>query len=56
MLQCTWEEAVLVTKETESKAKIRGISAQINIFSFIYGAIIEGMILGMLITLAAPSA
>ena len=45
MLQCTWEEAVLVTKDTESKARIRGVSAQMKTFSFAYGAILGEMIL-----------
>ena len=45
VLQCTWEEAVLVTKYTESKARIRGVSAQMKTFSFVYGAILGEMIL-----------
>ena len=45
VLQCTWEEAVLVTKDTESKARIRGVSAQMKTFNFVYGAILGEMIL-----------
>ncbi len=45
VLQCTWEEAVLVTKDTESKVRIRGVSAQMKTFSFIFGAILGEMIL-----------
>ena len=45
MLQCTWEEVVYVTKHTESKARIRGVSAQMKTFSFVYGAILGEMIL-----------
>ena len=44
-LQCTWEETVLVTEYTESKARIRGVSAQMKTFSFVYGAILGEMIL-----------
>ena len=45
VLQCSWEEAVLGTKDTESKARIRGVSAQMKTFSFVYGAILGEMIL-----------
>ncbi len=45
VLQCTWEEAVLVTKDTELKARIRGVSAQMKTFSFIFGEILGEMIL-----------
>ena len=52
-LQCTREETVLVTKDTESKARIRGVSAQMKTFSFVIGAILGEMILRHAETLAA---
>ena len=39
VLQCTWEEAVLVTKDTESN------DIEMKTFSFVYGAILGEIIL-----------
>lgn len=39
VLQSTWVEAASVTKDTEAKARIHGVSAQMKTFDFIYGAI-----------------
>ena len=35
-LQNTWEEAIAVTKDTESKARIQGVSAQMGTFQYLY--------------------
>lgn len=44
VLLCTWEEAVLVTKDTECKARIRGVATQMKTFTFVYGALLGEMI------------
>ena len=44
-LQSTWEEALTVTTDTEAKARIRGISAQMRTFEFFFGAVLGEMIL-----------
>ena len=35
-LQRTWKEAVTVVKDTETKARIRGVSAQMKTFEFLF--------------------
>ena len=44
-LQSTWEEAIAVTKDTESKARIQGVSAQMGTFQYLYGIMLSEMIL-----------
>ncbi len=45
LLQRTWEEALTITAETEAKARIRGVSAQMRTFEFFYGVVLGEMIL-----------
>ena len=44
-LQMTWEEAVEVVRDTETKARIHGVSAVMNIFNFLFGCMLGEMIL-----------
>ena len=44
-LQSTWEEAIDVTHNTEAKARIHGVSAQMETFNYLYGAILGKTIL-----------
>ena len=44
-LQGTWEEAVEVVRDTETKARIRGVSAVMNTFDFLFGCMLGEMIL-----------
>ena len=44
-LQETWEEAVEVVRDTETKARIRGASAAMNTFDFLFGCMLGEMIL-----------
>ena len=44
-LQRTWEEAVEVVRDTETKARIRGVSAVMNSFDFLFGCMLGEMIL-----------
>ena len=44
-LQSTWEEAIDVTHDTEAKARIHGVSAQMKTFNYLYGAILGEIIL-----------
>ena len=45
VLQETWQEAVLVTKDTEAKARIQGVASQMQTFNFIFGTMLGEMIL-----------
>lgn len=45
VLECTWEEACTVTKDTEAKARIRGVSVVMKTFNFVFGAMLGEMIL-----------
>ena len=44
-LQDTWEEALTVTQDTEPKARIHGVSAQMCNFDFFYGCMLGELIL-----------
>jgi hypothetical protein len=41
VLQSTWEEAVEVVKDTETKARIRGVSSQMNTFDYLFGNLLD---------------
>ena len=45
VLQSTWEEAVDAVRDTESKARINGVAAQMEKFDFLFGASVGEMIL-----------
>ena len=45
-LQNTWEEALAITKDTEAKARIQGVSAQMDMFQYLYGIMLSEMIRG----------
>ncbi len=45
VLQSTWVEAASVTKDTETKARIHGVSAVMKTIDFIYGAILGELLL-----------
>lgn len=44
-LQHTWEEAMDVARDTESKARIGGVSAQMTKFDFLFGTVLGEMLL-----------
>ena len=44
-LQNTWEEVLAVTKYTKAKARIQGVSAQMDMFQYLYGIMVSEMIL-----------
>ena len=44
-LQRTWEKAVTVVKDTETKARIRGVSAQMKTFEFLFKNMLRELIL-----------
>lgn len=44
-LQRTWEEASDVARDTETKARIGGVSAQMTKFDFLFGMILSEMLL-----------
>ena len=44
-LQDTWEEAVSVIQDTEAKAQIHGVSAQMCNFEIFYGCMLGELIL-----------
>ena len=44
VLQNTWEEAVDAVRDTESKARINGVAAQMEKFAFLFGAVIGELI------------
>lgn len=39
-LQCTWDEAIDVVGDTETKARIQGVSSMMSTFDFLYGNIL----------------
>ena len=41
----TWDEALQATKDTESKARIHGVQAQMRTFDFIFGTVLGEIIL-----------
>lgn len=45
VLQDTWEEALDATKDTEAKARIQGVRAQMNSFDFFFGTVLGEMLL-----------
>ena len=45
VLQDTWEEAVEVVKDTEAKARIRGVSTQMKTFDYLFGNVLGELIL-----------
>ena len=45
VLLSTWDEAVDVVADTESKARINGVSAQMKTYDFVFGATLGEMIL-----------
>ena len=45
VLQSTWEQAVDAVRDTESKARINGVAAQMEKFDFLFGAAIGELIL-----------
>lgn len=44
-LQRTWEEALEVVNDTETKARIRGVSAMMSAFDYMYGNMLGEMLL-----------
>ena len=44
-LEETWEEALEVAKDTETRARIMGVASQMKTFSFFYGVILGELIL-----------
>ena len=45
LLQSTWEEAVEITRDTVTKARIIGVAAQMKTFNFLFGSILGEMLL-----------
>lgn len=45
ILQSTFEESIAVARDTELKARIQGVSAQMNTFAYLYGNMLGEMIL-----------
>ena len=45
LLQRTWEEAVELARDTETKARINGVAAQMKTFNFLFGTILGEMLL-----------
>ena len=45
MLQSTWEEVVEIARDTETKARIIGVAAQMKTFGFLFGTILSEMLL-----------
>lgn len=46
VLQNTWEEASTIVKDIETKSRIRGVSAIMDNFDFIFGAMLGQLVLG----------
>ena len=44
-LQRTWEEALQVTTDTEAKARIQGVAAQMTTFNYFFGSMLGELIL-----------
>ena len=45
LLQNTWEEALEIARDTETKARIHGVAAQMKSFDFLFGTILGEMLL-----------
>ena len=45
VLMSTWDEGTEVVKDTESKARIQGIRAQMKTFNFLFGSVLGEMVL-----------
>lgn len=43
VLQSTWEEAIGVARDTETKARIGGVPAQMKTFDFLFGVVLGEM-------------
>ena len=43
--QSTWEEVVEIARDTETKARIIGVAAQMKTFGFLFGTILSEMLL-----------
>ncbi len=41
----TWDEAVDVVKDVETKCRIRGVSSQMSTVDFLFGAMLSEMVL-----------
>ncbi len=44
-LQETWEDAVVVVKDSETKARIRGVSVMMSTFNYLFGNVLGEMLL-----------
>jgi hypothetical protein len=44
-LQSTWEEAIEIARDTETKARIGGVLAQMQSFDFLFGVVLGEMLL-----------
>ena len=45
VLQGTWEEPLQVTKDTETKARIQGVAAQMTTFTYLFGSMLSELVL-----------
>ena len=45
LLQCTWEEAIEVARDTEMKARIIGVDSQMKTFNFLFGTLLGELLL-----------
>ena len=45
VLMSTWDEAIDVVKDTESKARIQGVRGQMKTFNFLFGTVLGEMVL-----------
>ena len=45
VLQRTWEESLQAVKDTETKAKIQGVAAQMTTFNFFFGSMLAELVL-----------
>ena len=45
LLQCTWEEAIKIARDTETKARINGVAAQMKTFNFLFVTLLGELLL-----------
>ena len=45
VLKMTWDEALEATKDTETKARIRGVAAQMSTFTYLFGSMLGELVL-----------
>ena len=45
ILQRTWEEALEATQDTEAKARIQGVAAQMTKFTYLFGSMLGELVL-----------